>query len=111
MEDDKYVVFKREDYEATVQRERDAQAQRGGYNTIAALGAPLDDAVVIRTHDSFATSGLYGYAHTIQTSLELAGTSLTPEVRHALEVSRDYFYTRAQEAEQFLRSGRSKLPD
>jgi hypothetical protein len=92
MQDEKYIVFKRE-----------------GSNSdayIYATGDALEDAVVIRTSDVFASGVLWGYVHAAQTAIEILHDVL-PEVDLVKLASiRDYFADRAREADD----AKSKLP-
>lgn len=112
MKDEKYVVFRRGDWEKFCRRL--ATDHQLSINN----GDALRDAVVIRTHDIFATQGLWAYAHQIQTLLELTrvtareiGGGLLDGQVTALEGVRDYFHDRAQEAEEIMVRGQAKLPD
>jgi hypothetical protein len=74
----------------------------------------LDDAVVIRTGDIFAASGLYAYAHTIHTHIELVRRFHGDTIDYSTETQlqrlgeiRDYFMDRAHEAEEKY----GKVPD
>lgn len=83
MDDHKYVVFKREEYEQGLRDEIPAP--------------PLTDAVVIRTKDRFAGTALRTYADTVSNSVELfieAGIAV-PE---GLVEIRDYFYAKSDDA-------------
>lgn len=113
--DNKYVVLKRKDVEPWVEN---------GYLRIPTLDgdedriAVLDDAVVIRTGDIFATSGLYGYAYNIETQIELLNRRNIQSLTDAeaaelaeMEATREYFAARAMEAEQRLLDGTAKVPD
>lgn len=105
LEDDKYVVMQREQFEFMMH-----VAQVGIDETII-----LKDAVVIRTQDIFSGPGLSAYAMDIQTALDLnavmGGTVFTLEQAKRLAVMRDYFYVRAQEAFEKAAEGAAKVPD
>lgn len=105
LSDEKYVVFKRAEFENWV---KNLAAGEPADKLVAA--SALGDAVVIRKQDVFAAPGLYAYANVIQTGLDLffmAGIH-DPEMADRLEVIRDYF------ADQALDAGnhpRKKVPD
>jgi hypothetical protein len=118
--DEKYVVFKREDWQRFIEVE-------GTMLSAEEPLTPLDDAVVIRTQDSFAAAGLSAYAHQIRGFINVCKT---PGVEVAtydrdngtewfefsnklkeLEAVADYFNSVAQEAEHRLEIGECKLPD
>ena len=93
MDDQKYVVIKRSEWE---QLRLDTGSVR--------MPDPLDDAVVIRTKDIFAGPVLETYAGAVQTAIEvIQGTSsdLARSWIEDLEAIRDYFHERAQEAQTF----------
>lgn len=91
MQDDKYVVFKKDVWEGTMECDLpDLQ--------------PLDDAVVIRTQDLFAGPALWVYAHVLGLA---AKTQSDPEVGKRLGEIADYFSLRATEAGERL----GKVPD
>lgn len=108
MGDTKYRVFKL--------GEAVFDEHRGSY--VFVEGDALDDAVVIRTHDIFASAGLYAYAYNIHTwceveRLDLAGTPRHQEAERFDRLDRaiaiaDYFIERAYEAEA---REDSKFPD
>jgi len=97
MSDDKYVVIKRDEYVEWFAR------------NVAVIDQPklLEDAVVIRTQDIFAASGLYAYAHTLLTHCELLEHMFGADTSELRAIA-DYFFERAHEAEHHPRR---KLPD
>ena len=97
MHDEKYIVFKRRDWE---------QANAAG---VEHQVKPVEDAVVIRLQDSFATSGLWAYAHNIRTYLELVKPDW--DLRDKALIAEEYFVARATEAQQMLELGKTKIPD
>lgn len=100
MRDDKYMVFKRSEMEAWAY-DPDAPS-------FSNAPKALEDAVVIRTQDLFAASGLYAYAHTIMTHIGLMDTTATGYARAGrLREIADYFFDRAREAEETV----GKIPD
>lgn len=122
--DDKYIVISRERAEGVT------VFMPGGNllgsieyaNKVTEYDFILDDAVVIRTSDVFAVSGLYAYAHTITTHIELLGDLLNfaseevdkPRIESmmkSLTEIADYFHDRALEAERKRAEGRVKVPD
>ncbi len=93
MEDDKYVVFKKEDWDTAY---------------VAGDMRPLDDAVVIRRQDIFAAPAFFEYAGQIRTTIEIMKQEgCWFEQNHHLEDIADYFM---QQGEEAMRSER-KLPD
>ncbi len=90
--DDKYIVFKRAEYEAWAVGGPKAE--------------PIDDAVVIRRQDVFAPPALDVYANAIQIAIELRGAT-TVEQRENLRQTADYFHEQAEAAWHTDR----KLPD
>lgn len=104
MDDDKYVVFKREDWNRYVEEIDGADAQWIVKQFINSR--VLKDAVVIRTRDSFASAALHTYANSIAISAN-AMHNVLPEVSSRLQKIADYFHSRAVEADDT----ESKLPD
>lgn len=98
MGDEKYVVFKRETWEDYLEDV-----------AITPSFDPIEDAVVIRTHDVFAPAGLHAYAHLVHFCIELA--NFPAEIEGPLKATRDYFLERASEAEDNLKHRASKYPD
>ena len=96
MPDEKYIVFKRSEW--------DSWNGRSGPRP-----NPLLDAVVIRTGDAFATGGLWAYAHNIRTVMELR--LLDREEVEQCENVAQYFASRAMEAQSILETGKAKIPD
>lgn len=86
--DQKYIVFKREDFE----------------NTSEVLLAEIEDAVVIRLQDIFAAPALYTYYNSIQVAMTL----LPPNERAALLPIADYFHEMATMADK---TDHRKIPD
>lgn len=103
LENEKYVVFKKEDYDEL--RWGDTMP-----NTV-------DDAVVIRLKDPFAATALFTYANTIMSFVELmtntymtrpADVGMNPgEVKRMMEIA-DYFHQQACASQEI--SGK-RLPD
>ena len=96
MEDEKYVVFKREDWDRYV---ADRDAGRSGSLPY------VPDAVVIRTQDIFAGPALDMYASAVALAAKLIPKSSSAyfQLMHVA----DYFHTRAEEA----RDQEGKIPD
>jgi hypothetical protein len=97
-EDNKYVVFKREDWEKECKV------------TVFAHLTPVDDAVVIRLQDQFAPPALDAYANNIQMVIEgLLATGSPPSsiLMADLQRAADYFHNAAQESWGIKR----KMPD
>ena len=91
MEDNKYVVFKAEDY--------DDPSGTGP--------TPIDDAVVIRLQDTFAAPALYGYANSIAVAIGILNLHGLQMVAGDLQKTADYFVTMAEES----MNRQTKLPD
>lgn len=104
----KYKVLKTEDWEWLKGQLEPLLADDSV--PVSALPNPLDDAVVIRTQDAFAHSGLVAYAANIQTYLELERSD-SEEQRATLYEVANYFYDRSEEARKKLLVGEAKLPD
>lgn len=114
MQNDKYLVFKREEFMEFIQELIDRNIDPAA-TTPKTIGA-LEDAIVIRRQDVFAAPGLYAYAHTIQTFIDAinfsedwyaAMHSRTPDIEK-LEQLRDFFAEMAMMAEQYPSK---KIPD
>lgn len=107
MKDEKYIVFKREDWDRYTSR------SGCGANVAKAL-LPLDDAVVIRTQDVFAAPALDGYANAIRTGMAIAtlgpleNNAEANEIHWRLGEIADYFHDRACESWE---RGDKKIPD
>jgi hypothetical protein len=95
-EQPKYIVFKREEWEDTV----DPLGNRS-------FPTPLDDAVVIRLKDPFAATALFTYANTIMSWLELS-TELPEEKYNDMLWIADYFHQQACESQKIKDK---RLPD
>lgn len=99
---DKYVVFKKEDYDRFNKHNNDPNHEPRN----------LDDAVVIRSQDVFAGPGLHAYAGVVQTAIDLTKMEFgfsdgDDEIAH-LEHLRDFFHSKAVDADE---SPIKKLPD
>lgn len=92
MKNEKYIVFKREEYEFS--------------RTIGIKPIAVEDAVVIRTQDIFAAGGLRAYAVQIDLAMQMI-----PGDQGRLPEIRDYFEAVAQEAEDRKARGEARLPD
>lgn len=104
MKDEKYVVFKRAEFDEFVSTHREVFEVADPW----LFPNALEDAVVIRTQDLFAASGLYAYAHTIMTHIGLMDKTATGYARAGrLREIADYFFDRAREAEETV----GKIPD
>lgn len=117
MRDDKYVVFKKSDFETLLKR----LASIGSIIEDELTSFPdiqLDDAVVIRRRDIFAPPALDAYSFAILTSLEglkeiTLGIPYSPDVEKInkravkLQEISDYFHEQAKAAWLTHR----KLPD
>lgn len=102
MSDNKYITFKREDWDSM--HERHASIY---HNTLKALeDEALEDAVVIRTQDAFAAAALHTYANSIAVAARCIG-ELAPSTSQRLQKIADYFHERAVEASDV----KTKLPD
>lgn len=108
MRDEKYIVFKREEWE----KKMNALLLEVPQEIVADVRAgAIQDATVIRCQDIFAAPALSAYADAITTTLEI--TDLFPreangQVRAALLKSADFFRDRAEEARGWPSK---KLPD
>lgn len=107
MQDAKFIVFKRADWE----RLKLEQAHDGQHfcQLTEAESAQVPDAVVIRCQDAFAPPALDAYANNIMCVTEALAEAhpLQPNTVERLRGIADYFHQRAAEAWQVER----KLPD
>jgi hypothetical protein len=105
LDNDKYVVFKKQEFDAWWGETREDMNQRLGHFA-------LEDAVVIRLQDVFAGPGLYAYANAIQTAIDLQDMEgcgdLGPERTEQLLQLRDFFAAMAQLA---VDRSDKKIPD
>lgn len=97
MIDEKYVVFKREEFQRWYQTVDSA----GGTVPMA-----LDDATVIRGQDLFAGPALHAYAASIAIAVKILANT-DPDLAKSLRDVADYFSERAAEADEISH----KLPD
>lgn len=114
MHDEKYIVFKRDEWQNFLEwlGEKDLTAKQAiGYLADFRHSKPLEDAVVIRTQDVFAAGGLSAYSHAIRAYLGGAQIYLPDEMMQRLLEVADYFASVAQEAEDRLIRGECKVPD
>jgi hypothetical protein len=112
MKDDKYILFKRTEFDAFVDTHEEVfQAAEPWVFPNA-----LDDAVVIRTGDIYASTVLWGYIHAAQTAIELLRSVVASSGENDFHLAgiiqrqeeiRDYFAERAREADD----AQKKLPD
>lgn len=82
---DKYVVFKREDFERLMDEDRPH---------MYAAALEVEDAVVIRRQDLFAGPALSSYAHSIAIAVKVAENPKNDQVK-ALRRIADYFHEQA----------------
>lgn len=101
MNDNKYVVFKREDFDRIA-------SDKGTATRNELLRVALDDAVVIRKKDVFAPPALDMYANSILVALSMIGTvesGDTPtELTNQLRAIADYFHAQATDSWNQVRS-------
>jgi hypothetical protein len=96
MKDDKYIVFKRGEFEewlALLAVEHELPFTSGD---IPEMPSDLEDATVIRGQDLFAAPALDAYAAMIGIVMKFGG--MTPETRKELQQAADYFHDRANES-------------
>lgn len=109
--DEKYVVFKREEFEMCMAA---LALEVAGEVVHDIKRRSLPDAVVIRTRDVFAGPALHGYAAGIHLGISVAA-HLSSSVRdgrgRSLMSTADYFSERAAEADAFAAAGEAHLPD
>lgn len=99
---DKYITFKREDWEAMPDSIRNIYQ-----NTLDTMAKKeIMDAVVIRKQDAFAGPALHTYAGSIGVAARAIG-ELAPSTRDRLQKIADYFHGQAVEADEL----QGKLPD
>ena len=94
----KYITFKADDY---------AQWMKDG-RRIQGLPQPVDDAVVIRLKDPYASSALHAYTNAILTVLDLMADDLDPDTYQAQLDIADYFHQMAVSSSEI--KGK-RLPD
>lgn len=100
VEDDKYVVFKRDEFNEWLDGDRKDRD----------LPRYLDDAVVIRRQDVFAAPALDAYANCISAAVQvmkLGGTEYSNGQARRLQNVADYFQAQAEAAREVL----PKIPD
>ena len=87
----KYITFKREDWDQLCTGGQSIYPQR-----LSEIGRQkeVDDAVVIRRKDAFASAALHTYANSIGVAAKCIGM-LAPEVSTRLLNIADYFHTQA----------------
>lgn len=102
--DNKYIVFKREDWETIVDDFYVIKDKNKMNDWVRKT--QLLDAVVIRTRDAFAAAALHTYANSIAIAARVLG-ELAPATRDRLQSIADYFHERAIEASDV----KTKLPD
>lgn len=101
MSDQKYITFKREDWKEFSKTTQYSD----GFRRFEEAHV-LEDAVVIRTQDSFASAALHTYANSIAVAARAIG-ELAPSTSARLQGIADYFHERAVEASDT----HTKLPD
>lgn len=104
MDDQKYVVFKRTDWEnfkADTEFNYHPQATSGEPD-------PIEDAVVIRTRDVYAGPALHAYAHAAITTLEFlpADNPIREDIKKVIE----YFIEKASDADVLRFLHKSQTP-
>jgi hypothetical protein len=103
-DDPKYIVFKADEF--------DTFKKEGVWEvTNAVYPQAVDDAVVIRLKDPFASTALYTYCNTIMSFLELMDdrdVTMTEGERQTLLDIADYFHGQAMDSEKI--KGK-RLPD
>jgi hypothetical protein len=93
----KYVVFKLDDWNEATKNE-----------DMPPLPFPLDDAVVIRLKDSYASSALHAYTNAILTVLDIMGKDMDPDVfQQQLDIA-DYFHQKAVQSGEIKNK---RMPD
>lgn len=104
VKDDKYIVFKRDEYARWFH-----VVQKAAANYDVDLPRYLPDAVVIRTQDVFAGPALHGYAAALSIAIHVLKNIPVhdPDQVQDLQDIADYFHLRAVEADD----GPRKLPD
>lgn len=107
MEDSKYIVFKREEWEA-FWGEDFVGVESAEPLQLTLEGHHLDDAVVIRKQDIFAGPALHAYASSISTVIEVLELMGVAGALDDLEEVRDYFFEAALEADDVRTK---KVPD
>lgn len=107
MFDSKYIVFKREDWEAFA---KDWKRTKEEDKRVFAQDMSLQDTVVIRLKDSFAGAALHTYANSISLTARLL-RDLMPSTRKRLQDVADYFHEAAVRADEIAAADEDKLPD
>ena len=106
--DEKYVVFKREELEAMIGEDLDADM-----NGFAGWvdDHVLNDAVVIRTGDVLAGPALHMYAASAALQQRAGGWVVDGPICKQYQRVADYFHGRAVEADERFAAGDVKVPD
>lgn len=104
VQDEKYVVFKRDDWENF---KRDTIFD---YHPQATYGEPdpIEDATVLRPNDIFTAPTLHAYVGAVTTAIEIYERVLDIAAPAQLAEARDYFMNRAEEADH---TGSRRFPD
>lgn len=105
MEDEKFVVFKRDEFESWASRAVPTFSME-----VPVLPRGVDDAVVIRRQDMFAASALDTYADSISVAISVMGMCSDDNVNGTvsrLQRIADYFRAQAELA----RDTHGKVPD
>jgi hypothetical protein len=98
-EDAKYLVYKQEEMTNWVE---------GNLAIAQTIPAALDDAVVIRLKDPYASSALHAYANAILTVLDILDNNIDPdEYQQQVDIA-DYFSQKAMESAEIKNK---RLPD
>ena len=111
MEDNKYVVFKREDFGEFTSNLEAVLSDRSG---ILMMPDPVADAVVIRRSDRHSGAAYHGYLNSLRTEDEvLEGIGVRPEDprRQGLIRAEEYMLDAALDAEGIRREHRAGSPD
>lgn len=111
---EKYVVFKREDWKRAINEAND-RMDRGlvplASSFTRLIDIEVDDAVVIRRQDVFAPPALAMYANSIRTALDVAQLHEVGdpnETARRLQAIADYFH---EQSELAYADSRRSLPD
>lgn len=107
MMDDKYIVFKRPDFEKLLVDLAGSLSPEVGNALNNFVSGEVPDAVVIRRQDVFAPPALDSYANSITVAMQLVPETGEPGIKERLSAIADYFH---DQAEQSWHTDR-KLPD
>jgi len=106
MTDEKYITFKREEFQEMIDDYKIVGSSKENVNKWARDHA-LRDSVVIRLKDEFAAAALHTYANSISVAARAIGMHAPTTSKRLSEIA-DYFHTQAVKSDDLAEH---KLPD